>query len=92
MIHLPSRPKRQTIDQWKKIFTVGSVQMARSLYNSQRYRKKQNSRLSETDSIRSYSKRWVWWISMQFSKKRAICNNKALKPTNKRKHCQLDDF
>jgi hypothetical protein len=25
MIHLPSRPKRQTIDQRKKIFTVGSV-------------------------------------------------------------------
>jgi hypothetical protein len=25
MIHLPSRPKRQTIDQWKKIFTVGCV-------------------------------------------------------------------
>jgi hypothetical protein len=53
--------------------------MARSLYNSQRYRKKQNSRLSETDSIRSNSKRWVWWISMQFSKEWAICNNVGVK-------------
>jgi hypothetical protein len=27
MIHLPARPKRQVIDQWKSIFPVGRVSM-----------------------------------------------------------------
>jgi hypothetical protein len=59
MIHLPSRPKRLIVDQWRSIFTVGAVSVARFPAQQPTVSKMQNSHMSETDSNRSNSKTWV---------------------------------
>jgi hypothetical protein len=92
MIHLPSRPIRQIISQWKSISPAGAARMICFLHTRQMLSKKQNSLLNETGSTCCHSTIWVRWIAKQFSRKRAICWNMVLKPTNKRKNCQLDDF
>jgi hypothetical protein len=56
MIHLPSRPERQNIDQWNNFYRRRRVRgpFGGTTVNGI---KKQNSHLSETDPNRSNSKK-----------------------------------
>jgi hypothetical protein len=92
MVHLPSRPKRQIIDQWENIFAFGSVRMASFLKQRPTLSKKQNSRLNELIIAAAIYKYGCVGYRCNSAEKRLFAIIKVLKPTDMRKKCQLDDF